>query len=120
MDFTDENKVSESVHPSSLRWAKGTPILFQLILGISCWSMSMSPALSCVVARKVWLAIYIGQFASLSHNSAVGPLSRIGFRLVHFGMSGSILNSLSTSLLTLIFMFQETLILVVACSKELD
>ena len=119
MDFTDEKKVSESVRPSSLRWAKSTLLFLRFILGISCWSMSMSPALSCVVARMVRLAISIGQFASLAANGAVGPLFRIGFRCVHFGMSGWSLNSLFTPLSTWIFMFRADLIIVVACSKEL-
>ena len=88
MEFTDKKKVSESVRPSSLCWAKGTPIFLRLIIGIYCWFMSMSPVLSCVFARRVQLVISIGQFVSLAANGAVGPLSRIGFLLVHFGMSG--------------------------------
>ena len=119
MDFTDKNKVSESVRPSSLSWAKGTPIFLRFILGISCWSMSMSPALSCVVARRVRLTISIGQFARLAANGAVEPLSRIGFFRAHFGMSGWSLKSLSTPLSTWIFMFRAALILVVDRSKEL-
>ena len=96
MDFTDENKVSELVRPSSLCWLKGTSLFLRFIPGISRWFMSMSPALRCVVMRRVWLVISIGQFASLTANGALGPLSRIGFRHLHFGMSGWSLNSPST------------------------
>ena len=120
MNFTDEKKVLESVCPSSRCWAKVTPLFLILILWISRWSMSMLPPLSCVVANRVRLAIYIGKFASLSANGALGPLSRIGFRRVHFGMSGWSLKSLSSSSPTWIFMLQADLIRVVDCSKALS
>ena len=100
MNFIDKNKFSESVRPSSLRWAKGTPLFLRFILIISRWSMSMSRALICVVARRVRMEISIVQFASIAADGAVGPLSRIGLRLEHLGMSGLSLKSISTPLST--------------------